>query len=82
MAHHPEMMCDVTAIAYDFKSRTGRVDMAVGNCVDMRGCIDVFERIDPKIKTIETFAGDQPDTSYHRSPTTKSAWASRGPEEA
>jgi hypothetical protein len=40
--------------------------MDEGNCCDMRGCIELFERIDPEVRTIYTFAGDEPDTIYKR----------------
>jgi hypothetical protein len=30
----------------------------------MEGCVDLFERIDPEVKRIETFVGDVPDTIY------------------
>ncbi|PBB27271.1 hypothetical protein CK227_05375 [Mesorhizobium sp. WSM4308] len=80
MVQHAEMKCDVTGISYDFKTRTGRVDMAKGNNADMRGCIDVFLRIDPKAKHIETFAGSEPDTSYHKIPASTGGWTARLPE--
>ena len=66
MAYHPEMMCEVTRISYDFDTRIGRVDMAESTCVDMSGCLGFFERIDPNVELIETFAGLKSDTIYKR----------------
>jgi hypothetical protein len=61
-----ELMTTVHRIEYDPARKLGRVLMAPGCCVDMSGTIALFERIDPDIRTIETFAGNETDTSYHR----------------
>jgi hypothetical protein len=35
-------------------------------CCDMVGCIKLFQAIDPKVRSIETYAGGQRDTFYER----------------
>jgi hypothetical protein len=32
----------------------------------MSGCIEIFESLDPEVRQIETFSGDEPDTMYAR----------------
>ena len=63
---HKGMTTYVNAIHYDAATRTGRVYQPRGACCDMSGCIAAFEVIDPGIKRIYTFMGDQEDTSYYR----------------
>jgi len=63
---HPILQCRVTAMAYDFTNHEGRLDMAVANCCDMQGCIDLFISISPEVQLIETFAGGRRDTLYLR----------------
>ncbi|MEQ1406432.1 hypothetical protein ABK249_15990 [Neorhizobium sp. Rsf11] len=53
-------------LSYDFKTKTGRLDMALGESCDMTACIDLFQGIDPKVTTIKTYSGTKADTSYHR----------------
>ena len=36
------------------------------DCVDMRGCINLFTAIDDKVERILTFQGDRPDTTYSK----------------
>lgn len=60
----PELMCEVHSLTYDFTSRTGTLIMAQGNATDMAGAIALFERIDPNVQYIATFAGSIPDTRY------------------
>lgn len=60
------MMCFVVALVYDFRRRTGRLDMIAGNCCDYNGCIAIFEGIDPEVATIMTYAGGEPDTIYRK----------------
>ncbi|MCW5706768.1 hypothetical protein [Shinella sp.] len=62
----PDLMCEVHSLTYDFPTRTGRLNMAQGNATDMAGAIALFERIDPNVELISTFAGDVPDTIYRR----------------
>jgi hypothetical protein len=53
-------------IAYDLDTRTGRVDMPAGCCVDMSTTIALFEDIDSHVERIDTYAGAVADTSYVR----------------
>ncbi|MBY3564113.1 hypothetical protein [Rhizobium laguerreae] len=62
--YHSELQCSVLGISYDFSTRQGVLSMAETNACDMRGCIALFTRIDPAVKTIQTFAGEIEDTSY------------------
>jgi hypothetical protein len=59
-----ELMCDVIRIEYDFEWCIGTAHFAEHNCCDMSGCINLFKRIDPYVKRIITFAGQQQDTWY------------------
>jgi len=54
----------VERLAYDYATRTGRLDMPAGCCCDMTGAIALFRYLHPAVERIETFAGGQPDTSY------------------
>lgn len=60
------LMCSVVSLDYDFRERTGRLCMARGNCCDMKGCLDLFRGIDPKVKVIATFSGEKRDTVYRK----------------
>ena len=53
--------CEVDRLEYDFNKRIGRLFMPKDNCCDMSGCVAMFERIDPHVKRIETFAAGKPD---------------------
>jgi hypothetical protein len=41
--------------------------MVAGHCCDMPGCIALFQRIDPHVQHIDTYAGDERDTVYVKS---------------
>jgi hypothetical protein len=64
------LMCEYENLSYDFKSHTGALHMANGSSCDMANCIALFERIDPKVSLIRTFAGSAVATRYKRSPET------------
>lgn len=66
--------CEVNGLTYNFKKKLGVLKMAPLNCCDMRGCIDLFKKIDRKVRRIETFAGDEPvrSTSFGKA----SGWRS------
>ena len=64
--HSSDLQCNVERIEYDFLRQLGVLRMPEANCCDMKGCIELFERIDPDVLRIETFAGGQPDTFYWR----------------
>jgi len=61
-----ELDCRVRNLAYDFESRTGRLDMPPVCCCDMSGCINLFRAIDPDVRRIETYSGGLRDTFYER----------------
>lgn len=56
--------CCVLSLDYDFTRHVGRVIMREWDCCDMIGCIEVFEKIDPKVKEVETYSGEKLDTFY------------------
>lgn len=60
------LMCRVLSLTYDFRSQTGRLHMADGDCCDMEGCVALFQGIDPQATTIKTFSGSIPDMIYHK----------------
>ena len=74
----PDLMCHVRHLSYDFVTGQGRVDMPEHNCVDMCGCIALFEHIDADCWLIETVAGDKPDTLYERTAEGWEAISNRG----
>jgi hypothetical protein len=63
---HPQLMCCVKNIHYNLPQRTGVVYMGDTDCVDMRGCINLFTAIDDKVERILTFQGDRADTTYSK----------------
>jgi hypothetical protein len=60
------LMCHVTSLAYDFLGHSGQLYLLDGDCCDMRGCVALFEEIDPKVTSISTYAGDKTDTLYRK----------------
>ena len=58
------LQCVVYAVEYDFKSRVGKLVMSNESCCDMHECINLFKSIDPKVKSIKTYAGKLLDTCY------------------
>jgi len=63
------LMCHVFSLTYDFCNHTGQLCLLDADCCDMRGCVALFEGIDPKVTTINTFAGDRADTVYRKEGT-------------
>jgi hypothetical protein len=63
---HPDLVCSVSDLAYDFTTCTGKLKMPDNACCDMSACIELFTRIDRNVKRIDTFAGDKADTAYIR----------------
>jgi hypothetical protein len=60
-----------------FATHTGVLAMDDDNCTDMRGCIRVFEAIDPNVKIIRTTeASEHRDTIYLKLAT---GWEARTP---
>lgn len=72
-----ELQCDVIELRYDFEYARGCLILPPDTCVDMSGAIALFERVDPRVLQIETFAGLNAsgglirDTAYRRG---KSGW--------
>jgi hypothetical protein len=64
MPERADLQCEVHGLEYDFVARLGRIYMAEGDCCDMTACIALFKRIDPGVRTIQTFSGGVDDTVY------------------
>jgi hypothetical protein len=63
-AFHTGLQCCVLFVAYDYRTRVGRLYMEGGDCCDMGGAIVFFEAIDPQVIQIQTFSGAKRDTVY------------------
>lgn len=63
---HPQLLCGVDRVEYDFRAGKGTLYLPAGDCCDMSGCIAFFEAIDPKVQAIDTFSGGKRDTGYRR----------------
>ena len=59
-----KLHAQVHFIGYDYEKKIGYVVLADDNCVDMTACIQMFEGIDARVRTILTFAGSETDTFY------------------
>ena len=57
--YRSELVCDVRGMAYDFDRHLGTLLLASEDCCDMRGCIELFEKVDPEVQRIEIFAGEE-----------------------
>jgi hypothetical protein len=66
MPRRKDLQCTVWGLEYDFKERVGTLLAAPYQRCDMGACIALFEKIDPKVKTIFTVAGETPDVVYTR----------------
>jgi hypothetical protein len=64
--YDPRLMCNVVSLGYYAKGRIGTLYLAEGDCCDMRGCIELFEGIDPEVMLIQTYSGGVRDTRYRR----------------
>jgi len=58
------LQCTPTRLTYDYVRRYGQLVVMEGHCVDMLGCIALFQHIDPQVQLIDTFSYDVPDTRY------------------
>jgi hypothetical protein len=56
----------VLAVCYFPDERAGQLWMADGDCCDMEGAVALFEQIDPRVRTIQTFSGGRWDTRYSK----------------
>jgi hypothetical protein len=59
---HKEMQTCVASVLYDWEIRSGTVVVDSDCCVDMTGTIAFFQRIDPQVRRIFTFAGADGET--------------------
>ena len=78
-----ELNCDLVSLSYDFATRTGLLTMGEGQNCNMVGCIALFRRIDPDVRLVNTYAGQEQDTSYLRERDgrwTAITHTARGPE--
>ena len=66
MVFDERLRCGVLSLSYDFQSLTGNIYFPDGHCCDFSGCIGIFTKIDPRVLTVKTHAGDAPDTEYRR----------------
>jgi hypothetical protein len=60
----PDLLCEVLSFSYNFETKEGRLDMPIGNCCDMNGCINLFKKIDSGVREVKTFSGGILDASY------------------
>jgi hypothetical protein len=60
------LVCFAEAVEYHPALRLGVLRLPKGSCCDMSGCIELFRRLDPDVRRIETFSGDVRDTRYER----------------
>ena len=58
------LWCTPLQLHYSFELRHGALYLAKGHCCDMRGCIDLFRRIDPAVRSIQTYSDGTEDTYY------------------
>jgi hypothetical protein len=64
--HRSDLQTSVRRLDYDFETRCGVLHMGAICCTDMNGCIRLFQRIDPQVRTIYTFSVSIEDTAYYR----------------
>lgn len=62
--YNRELMSYVRRIEYDYALQCGNVYMPASGCTDMAGAINLFTRIDPNVRRIDTFADGVLDTQY------------------
>jgi hypothetical protein len=62
--YRDDVQCFVRELRYDFKQRMGHLMLEYGACTDMRGCINLFKKIDTDVQAIATYAGGRRDTAY------------------
>jgi hypothetical protein len=53
-------------LSYNYATRIGQLHVDPSSCADMADTIALFERIDPGVTLIRTFARERPDTLYQR----------------
>lgn len=65
MAWNRDLECDVTGFSYSFDGREGLLFMAAESNCRMDGCVELFQKIDPNVQLITTFAANEADTVYY-----------------
>jgi hypothetical protein len=58
--------CGVCSIEYHLLDRRAVLRTPVGHSADSRGCVELFERIDPQVRRIEVCAMDELDLVIER----------------
>lgn len=74
MFRDDRLMCRVANLSYSFSAHLGEIWLAPGDCCDMKGCIALFEAIDPDVKSITTYSGTERDTVYDKNSEKWIAW--------
>lgn len=62
--YRDDVQCFVRELRYDFSQRMGHLMLGDRSCTDMRGCINLFKKIDPDVQGIATYAAGKRDTAY------------------
>jgi hypothetical protein len=58
------LMTHVEGVAYDFRTREGRLYLPELCCCDRGGALALFTAIDSKVEVVRTFAGDKADMVF------------------
>jgi hypothetical protein len=58
--------CQVESVRYIALERRGVLHVPSGQCGDMGATMALFQRIDPDVEVIETWAGGRPDAVHRR----------------
>jgi hypothetical protein len=64
--HDLRLRCSVSSLSYDFVTRSGELHFPPDCCCDATGAIALFVGIDPGVRLIRTYAGDEADTVYQK----------------
>jgi hypothetical protein len=63
---HPDLMCRIIGLDYNFATKTARLYFPPYEFCDMAGAVKLVQAIDSEALQIHTFAGTRPDTRYRR----------------
>lgn len=58
------LLCCVKNLAYNFHIRHGDIWLPADECCDMDACVSLFTGIDPRVRSIQTYVGDEVDRAY------------------
>ena len=64
--YNEELWCVLLRAEFDLVAHVANLHLYDGDCVDARGAINFAKRVDPKVRQIITFSGDNLDTVYDR----------------